>query len=89
MIEHGQRDIQRAATIDQLAQVLALDVFLGDIVDAVFAADLVDLHDIGMHQRCGRLGFVMETADIGFIVRQLALEHLDGHRRRSEACSAR
>ena len=65
--QHDQRHVQRPAAIDQLAEVLPLDVLLGDVMDAVFAADFVDLHDVGVHQRSGSLGFVMEAADVRFV----------------------
>ena len=46
-------------------------------MDAVDAADLVDLHDIGVQQGGGGLGFQMEAADIAGVGRQFALQHLE------------
>ena len=63
----------------QLLQVLPLHVLLGDEMNAVHAADVVDLYDIGVDQRGRRLRFVMEAPHIGLVLGQLAFEHLDGH----------
>ena len=67
----------RPAAAHQLAQILPGDIFLGDVVQSLGAADFVNLHDIGMHQCRGGLGFHVEAADIGVVFRQLALEHLE------------
>ena len=52
---------ERSAAANDFAKIAAGDVFLGDVVDAVFLADFVDLHDAGMHKRGGGPRFVIET----------------------------
>ena len=42
-------------------------------------ADFVNLHDVGLHQRRGRLGFHVEAADIRIVGRQFPFEHLEGY----------
>ena len=71
--------IGRAMPGDVVAEVLALHVFLGDVVQVIDAADLVDLHDVGVDQRGGRLGLELESLEVGSIAGQLRLEDLDGH----------
>ena len=49
---------------EYLRQILPFDIFLGDVVHAVDAADLVNLHDVGVHQRRGGLRFHVEAAHV-------------------------
>ncbi len=42
-------------------------------------AHLVDLHDVGMHQRGCRLSLALEPPYVRFVGCQTALEHLDRH----------
>ena len=64
--------------LDQLAEVAASDVLLSDEVPAVGDADLVDLHDVAVHQSGGRSGFLLKPGDVGLVARQLGVEHLEG-----------
>ena len=71
--------IGRAVPGDVVAQVLALHVLLGDVVQLIDAAHLVNLHDVGVDQRGGGLGLELEPLQVGPIAGQLRLEDLDGH----------
>ncbi len=73
------RQIGRAVPADVIAEVLPLHVFLGDVVQVVDAADLVNLHDVGMDQRGGRLGLQLEALQIDPIAGQFRLEDFDSH----------
>ena len=42
--------VRRAMPSDVVAEILPLHVFLCDVVQPVNAADLVDLHDVGVDQ---------------------------------------
>ena len=64
----GQLDVQRSLANQQLHQVLAGDVFLGDKMNALQATDLVNLHDVGVNQRGGGLGFVVKPTYIGLFL---------------------
>ena len=75
----GLRQLGRAVAGEPLAEVLPLHVFLDDVVQAVDVAHLVDLHDVGVHQRGGGLGLALETLQIGLVAGQLRLEDLDRH----------
>ena len=90
MIAERLRKIGRAAPREQLGQVLALHILLGDEVHAVDAADFVDLHDVGMHQRGRGAGFVMKRSHVRGVGGQVAAaDTLNATCRRSESCSAR
>ncbi len=52
---------------DQLGERLPLDVVHGVEVDGPLAADKVNLHDIGMPQRSGRPGLVLEPLKLFLI----------------------
>ena len=56
--------IGRAVPGDVVAQVLPLHVLLGDVVQHVDAADFINLHDVGVHQRSRGLGFQLEPLEI-------------------------
>jgi hypothetical protein len=71
---------QRTAPVEHLAEIQALDVFLGDEMQPVDAADFVDLDDVGMHQSRRRLGLVDEPAHVRIVLCQRGLQHLDGDR---------
>ena len=64
---------------EPLAKILPLHVFLDDVVQALDVPHLVDLHDIGMHQRGGGLGLALEPLQVGLVVRQFRPEDLDGN----------
>ena len=68
---------ERAAAANDFAQIAAGDVFLRDVMDAVFLADFVNLHDAAVHERGGRPRFVMESANVVRIAGQLGVEHLE------------
>ena len=68
---------RRPAAGEPVAEVLSLHVLLDDIVQAVDVPHLVDLHDIGMHQRGGGLGLALEAPEVGLVVRQVRPEDLD------------
>ena len=67
---HGRGSIRRAVTRQPLFQVLTGHVLLSNEMDAIDATHFVNLHDIGMHQRGGRPGFVVKTPHIGLVFRQ-------------------
>ncbi len=71
--------IGRAVACQPLLEILTCHVLLGDEMDAVDATDLMDLHDIGMDQRGGRTGFVVEPTHVGFVLGQTPLEDLESH----------
>ena len=75
----GVGQIGRAVPGDVVAQVLALHVLLGDVVQLIDAADLVNLHDVGVDQRGGGLGLQLEPLQIGAIAGQFRLEDLHRH----------
>ena len=56
----GRLQQGRAVAGEPVAEVLPLHVFLDDVVQAVDVPHLVDLHDIGVHQRGGGLGLALE-----------------------------
>jgi len=65
-------DVHRLHGIDavpqpgqELLEILPRHVFLGDEVSAIDAADLIDLHDVGVDQAGGCLGLVLEAANVG------------------------
>ena len=78
MIDTTSFDIGRAAARPAVRADSALHIFLGDEMHAVDAADLVDLHDVGVHQCGGGLGLHVKPPHISRVGRQLALEHLEG-----------
>ena len=69
----------RAVAGEPVAEVLPLHVFLDDVVQALDVPDLVDLHDIGVHQRGGGLGLALEPLEVGLVVGQFRPEDLDRH----------
>ena len=75
----GVGQIGRAVPADVIAEVLPLHVLLGDVVQVVDAAHLVNLHDVGVDQRGGRLGLQLEPLQIDPIAGQFRLEDFDGH----------
>ena len=74
---------------DEIPQVLPLHVLLGDVVQLVDAAHLVNLHDVGVDQRGGRLGLELEALQIYAIAASSSLRFLTATRRFSRSCSAR
>jgi hypothetical protein len=46
-------------------------------VHSFLAADLVDLHDVGLHQRGGGPSFVLEAADELLVAGQAVLKHFE------------
>ena len=68
--------VGRAATQQQLAKILPRDVLLGDIMHAIDAADLVNLHDVGVYEGRGGLGLHVKPAHVGGVLCQLALQNL-------------
>ena len=70
---------RRAAAAGELRKVLPVDEFLGNVMPTIDAADLIDLHNIGLHKRGGGLRFHMKAAHIGLIVGQLPLKHFECH----------
>ncbi len=82
---HGADHLHRQPQVGQtiagqvLPQILARDVLLGDVVHALHAAHLVDLHDVGVHQGGGRLGLGVESLDVFVVVRQALAQDLEGH----------
>ena len=64
---------------EPLLQVQPGNIFLHDVMQPVAVAHFVDLHDVGMDQRRGRLGLALEALQIGMVVGQFGLEDLDGH----------
>ena len=83
---HLANDVHRLDCIDpvpqpsqKLLQVLARHIFLGNVVGAVAATDFVNLHDVGMDQLRGRLGFVLEAANISIVTGQILPQHLQGN----------
>ena len=74
---HDELYIRQAAARHQLAKVLPSDVLLGDVLNAVDAADFVNLHDVGMDEGRGRLSLHLEAANVGGVFGQFALEDLE------------
>ena len=71
--------IGRALAGNVLRQVLPFDIFLGDVMEVVNQPDFVNLHDVGLHQRRGGLGFHVEPADVGIVGGQFPFEHFERH----------
>jgi hypothetical protein len=65
---------------DQLAQRLALDVFHGDIVNAVLLIDVVYVNDVGMIQGRGRLSFLDKSSFAFGVSDLLRRKDLQGNR---------
>ncbi len=77
-VEHQPR-FQTALFAHHLAQVVAGHVLLGDEVGAAGAAHLVHLDDVGVNQRGGGSGLVLEAADVGGVAREVGAENLQRH----------
>ena len=71
----GQRTLA-----NQRRQRLALDIGHGEVVLSFMHADLIDRHDARMLQVGGRLGFHLETADVGLRNQAAVADQLDGDR---------
>ena len=56
-----------AAAGQHLLEILPRDIFLGNEVGPIDAADFVNLHDIGVDEFGGRLRFVTPALDFGYI----------------------
>ncbi len=74
----GRLQQRRAVAGEPFAEVLTLHVFLNDVMQPLDVAHLVDLHDIGVDQRCCGLGLALETLQVDVVVGQFLLENLDG-----------
>ena len=70
--------IGRTAPGDILQKVLPLDVLLGNIVQPLDAANLVNLHNVGVDQCSGSLGLQLESLQISSIVGQFRPEDFHG-----------
>ncbi len=77
--QQRQPELRRAIPRNPLPQVHPLHVFLGDVIEPVGLPHVVNLHDIGVHQRRSGLGLPLEPLHIRGILRQPRLEHLDRH----------
>ncbi len=75
---YGKFKVGRTVTNHPLAQILALHVFLSNVVQAVVAADFVNLHDVAVYQRGGRLSFDPKALDIRLIGGELAAQDFEG-----------
>ena len=85
----GRLQQGRTVSTQPLAEILALHVLLHDVMQAVNVAHLVDLHDIGMHQRGGSLGLALEPPEVGLIVGEFRPEDFDCDPAFQVTCSAR
>ena len=62
-------------------QVLAANVFHGDEMLTVVAADFVGRHEIGMRQLHRQFGFLIKSHENPLIFRQMFVQDLEGHDR--------
>ncbi len=62
---------------EQAARILAMHVLHREEVLAILLADIVDLDDVVMVQRCGEPGLVEEHRDIPDVARLLGADALD------------
>ena len=67
---HRLADIQFSAPQDQLLQILTIDVFLSDKVDAIDAPDFVDLVDVRVYERSRGLSLIVKPFHKGFVFGQ-------------------
>ncbi len=77
-VVQARRRLGGPKLVDQLGEVLALDELHGVVVDAAFAADGVDGHNIGVVQRRGGLGLVLESLQLLGVERRRERQHLEG-----------
>ena len=90
MMLQAERQFGRPFLLDELAQVAALDVLQGHVVDAVGLADGVDLHDVGVGGAGDRLGLGLEALQRACRWRPApGVRNLRATLRLSEICSAR
>ena len=75
----GVGKVGGAVAGEPVAKVLPFDVFLGNEVQAVDVAHLVDLNDTGMDQAGCRPGLAFESHEVDAVVGQFGLENFDGH----------
>ena len=64
---------------NQVGQGLALDELHGVVIDAAFAADGIDRHDVGVMQMRGGLGLVLEAVQVLGVERRGKGQHLQSH----------
>ena len=73
----AQRLVERQAARDRPVERLALDEFHRDEVQLVGAVDLVDGDDVGVVERRGRAGLVLEAAAPLVVRGQLRRQQLE------------
>jgi len=59
-----------------LLEILPPNILLGNVVNPVDAADLVNLHDVGMNKRSGSLSFSLKPLYVRLITCQLRPQNL-------------
>ena len=78
--QHGESlaGVEWPALLQPGPERRAGDIFLGEEMVPVDAVDLVDLHDVAMHEPGGSPGFLREAKHGAGSGRRLLAEHLDG-----------
>ena len=79
MIDSGAAQVGGPLRAIHWRRFMPGDVLLHDVVQAVAVPHLVDLHDVGVDQRGGRLRLALETLQIDVVVGQGRLEDLHRH----------
>ena len=75
---HGNRGFGGTLAVEELPEIDALDVFLGDVVQSVLFADTEHLDDVVVVEPgCGG-GFAGEPFEVGVVGQQIGAEHLQG-----------
>src|SRR5918995_584199 len=78
--EEGVADRQRAAPLDQLLEVLALDVLEDDVLPTFVLATVDDSDDVGVAELGNRARLAPEALDVLLVLRELLVERLDRDR---------
>ena len=73
----GFECIRQALPTHMLPQVHSIDVFLGDVVDALAFADRLDLDQVFVVQSGGSGRFLLKTLEIGGIAHPVRAHDLD------------